>query len=168
MVPYEQLTDSGKRRRLFKVAELATKQYDFEVKHISFLVEETNIFYKIIDRLGNQYALKIFQEESSTLEDNLAEVYFVDLVSRTNKVTIPSVIQAKDGNYIQVITSKYTPEPKRVALYEWMEGEDLDGNENEHRFMQFGELTAHLHNSTYDISIPNELSPKSVGQGFLL
>lgn len=145
---------------LLEVAKLALARYDLKVKDVSFLVEATNMLFRVEDHSGNQFVLKIFQEESSTIEDNLAEVFLMNRIAEKNLVLLPSVVPAMDSSFIQVIKSETKDQPKRLALYTWLEGEDLDGNENRERFVQLGELTAKLHQATYGLKIPEHLSPK--------
>ncbi|MDP5276776.1 phosphotransferase enzyme family protein [Chengkuizengella axinellae] len=156
----EHKDETEQRKELDQIAELAADRYDLQIADMSYFTEETNTFYKITDVNGKSYALKIFQEESSTLEDNQVEIYFVNLVSQSDNISIPSIVSAKDGSQIQTIHSKYASTPKRVVLYTWVNGEDLDENENDQRFIKLGELTAQLHNATYRASIPTELSPR--------
>lgn len=142
------------------VAKLAIDRYDFKLKDLYFLAEETNILYKLTDTKGNTFLMKIFQENSSTLEDNHLEVYLMNLVSKRGGISIPSILPAADGSEIQEIKIDEGRSPVRVAIYSWLEGEDLDGNENEDRFIQLGELTARLHVATYGEKVPETFSPK--------
>ncbi|MFD1738897.1 phosphotransferase enzyme family protein [Bacillus salitolerans] len=145
---------STKDEELLQLAKLTLDRYEINVKEVFYLVEETNIFFKVMDQSGNSYALKLFQEESSTLEDNLAEIFMINLVTKNSNISLPSVIQAKDGSYVQFINSR------RLALYTWLEGDDFSGKESDELFIKFGELTAQLHQSTYGVSIPDTVSPK--------
>lgn len=160
MKPYESLTPTGIKRRLRKVAELAVEQYALKIESISFLDEATNVFFKLTDTNGEKYALKLFQEESSTIDDNLAEVFFIDTVKTNSDIEIPEVVPAEDGREVIVIESPYTPTAKRVAVYKWLEGDDLDGKESAERFFKLGAMTAKLHQATADTTIPGDLSPK--------
>ena len=54
------------------MVQVAIKEYDINVKSVSYFAEETNVFYKVANFAGNKYALKICEEESSKIEDNLA------------------------------------------------------------------------------------------------
>ncbi|MBD1373808.1 phosphotransferase [Hazenella sp. IB182357] len=152
--------------QLDDIAKRAIEMYDLDVREITFLLEETNIFYKVLDHAGQQYALKIFQTESSTLEDNKAEIFFMNIIRKSQHVSLPNVYIGKNGDEIQLVETIDSDIPKRVALYSWIEGEDLDGNENEARYEQFGELTALLHQATIDVNIPPEIKPKKWDEVF--
>lgn len=54
-------------------------------------MEEINIFYKLVDDNNAKYALKIFQEESITIEDNLANVFFIGEVKKNSGIIVLSV-----------------------------------------------------------------------------
>lgn len=142
------------------VVKLAVDRYDIQIHEIRFLAEETNILYKLTDVKGKNYLLKIFQEHSSTIEDNHMEVFVMDLVSRRSEISIPSIVTSKDGSSVQIIKVDEGSSPMRVIIYSWLEGEDLDGNENDERFIQLGEMTAQLHVATQSVKIPENFSPK--------
>ncbi|WLR42860.1 phosphotransferase [Bacillus carboniphilus] len=148
------------QKEYHNIAELAIEKYDLRIKDLSYFTEETNIFFKLTDYYDNQYLLKIFQEESSTLEDNLVEVFFISMINKDNNVSIPNIIKGINGDYIQLIDSKFFSNTKRVILYSWLEGEDLDENENETRFMQLGEVTALMHNTTMGLTLPESMIPR--------
>lgn len=142
------------------IATLAVANYNFKLQEIKFLAEETNILYKLTDDKGNPFILKIYQEDSCSLENILMEVYMMELVSQKGEVSVPFIMTAKDGSKIQEIKIDEDSEPKQVVVYSWLEGKELDGNENEERFVQLGELTAKLHNATYGATVPKTFSPK--------
>lgn len=160
MKTYKDLTPIGKKRRLKKLASYALSFYDIKVDKLDFLAEETNIFYKVVTEDGTKYALKIFQEESSTIEDNLAEVFFINTVRDNSDITVPSVIPSKENKYVLTLETEYFDIPKRVAIYTWVEGKDFDGMENDKRFYRLGQITAELHNATKDTIFPKGISPK--------
>lgn len=160
MKKFDQLTPIGQKRRLNKIARLALENYDLNLASVSYLTEETNVFFKVKDTDGNIYALKIFQEESSAIEDNLAEVYLIDQIQNKTDIEVCSVIQTRDGDSIVVIESDLTPTPKRIALYHWLPGLDLDGHETPERFRELGRITAKMHEATYDLKLPKNIKPK--------
>ncbi|WKA56550.1 phosphotransferase enzyme family protein [Planococcus shixiaomingii] len=142
------------------VAKLAADRYDIQLNEICFLAEETNILYKLSDTNGNKFLMKIFQNNSSNLEDNQLEVYMMNLVIQRGCISLPSILSATDGSEIQEIFLGEDRPPIRVAVYSWLEGEDLDSNETEERFIHLGEMTARLHAATFGEKVPKTFSPK--------
>ncbi|MEX1378286.1 MAG: phosphotransferase [Eubacteriales bacterium] len=160
MKEYNQLTPIGKKRRLKKLAIDVLKQYDIHIRAVVFLAEETNVFYKVVDTTGKKYALKIFQEESSTIDDNLAEVFLINEISTKTDIKVPSVIASKSNQSITVVETDCFDTPKRAALYSWVNGVALDGHESDQLFYALGQMTAKLHVATKDTIIPSSIHPK--------
>lgn len=150
-----------KYKHMYKhIVDEALKQYDLEIQSVEFLVEETNLFYKVVATDGTKYAMKLFQELSSNLEENLAEVFFLQSLGESFKGLIPTPILAKDGSGIITIHANEEGIDKRIALYSWVEGDDIDGIETLAMFEELGELVAKLHQKTAAIEIPDGISPK--------
>jgi len=145
---------------LRKVAELILAQYALNIKSIQYFTEETNLFFKVIDENGKKYTLKIFQEESSKIEDNLAEVFFMDALNKASNIPIQDIVHSINGDGVVVVKSKYTPLPKRAILYEWIEGEVFCGKESYRLFRRMGKIIAKMHTATKDVIIPENLNPK--------
>lgn len=150
-------SEQQRRKSLEDVARRALEFYPVEPEHVEFLVEETNVFFRVQDTRGKSFALKVFQEESSCLDDNNAEVYFLE---QLQDIPTPRVIRNRQGEGITLAHTPHFPIPKRVAMYTWMEGEDLDGKETPSRFFQLGSLMAQLHVQTRDWDIPAHIHPK--------
>ena len=147
----------GKYYEFESVAKKAMKEYDVAYRKIEFLTEETNVYFRVESENGESYALKIFQEESSSIDDNMAEVFFVSNISG---VETPEIVENRHGSGITVVESESFDKPKRTALYTWMDGEDFYENETEELFVKLGEITAQLHIKTRDIIIPAFIKPK--------
>jgi len=149
---------ANKKYQVLKlIAQEALKQYELKCNSVEFMVEETNMFFKVTCKDGTNYALKIFQEESSSLDDNRAEIYFLN---QLKYIETSEVIKNKHGEGITIVKSKHTDIPKRVAIYTWLEGEDFEGNETEELFTKVGELAAMLHLQTMGLNIPADIKPK--------
>lgn len=141
-----------------KIALKALEQFDIEYEYIDFLVEETNIFFEVFGK--DHVVLKIFQEESSKTEDNLIEDFFLDEIAKRTEIVVPYMIPSKNGDKIVFIESEDFDTLKRVALYNYVEGKDLDGNETRELFEELGKVTAKLHLASKEIKIPKEMEPK--------
>ncbi|PCH91671.1 MAG: hypothetical protein COB85_08855 [Bacteroidetes bacterium] len=145
---------------LKKIAELALEKYEIESVAMDFLTEETNVFFKVIDSNNNVYALKIYQEESSTLDDNQAELFLLDAVKKNSDLFVPEVFLDNSGKGIVNVQLDAGSSKKRVALFKWIEGIDFFGNETIKHFQGLGKMLAKLHMATLDIVIPKNINPK--------
>ena len=143
-----------------RLSEAAMEKYNIEVEDIDFFIEASNAFYKIRDKSGDKFLIKIFQEESSKIEDNLAEVFFIDTIREKTNIIVPTIISSKTGQSVIEIKSEEFPVPKRAILYKWIDGKDFYGKESYEYFTKLGSITAKLHLATRNISIPKEINPK--------
>lgn len=149
-----------KEERLLEVAKLAVARYPLAVEDVHFVVEETNRFYQVTTKSKQRYALKIFDDDSSTLQDNRLEAFFLQALREVSDIAVPEVITAEDGSAIQTIDSDYTPDTKRVAVYSWIDGQDLAGNECKENLQELGRLTALLHQAASKLRVPANLTPR--------
>lgn len=160
MKRFDQLTELGKKRRLYKVVQLALQQYDLTIISIRYYTEATNILYLLKDNNGFLYACKIFEESSSKIEDNKAEAYFINQVDKLTSLNIPSIIPNNDGSDISIVNSDLFKQPIRIAIYKWLRGIDFDGHETPKRFFQLGQIMATMHEVTKKLKLPLGISPK--------
>lgn len=162
MKKFEDLTRLGRIRRCKKIIEEGLNDYDLKVQSLTFLEEATNVFYKLIDTQGHKYAVKVYQELSSDLEDAVIEMYFLKMVSEHTDIVVPKVYPNIKGDDVTVVDTKYDDVSKRVAVYEWMDGVDLDEKEEEKHFVEIGKIMAKLHDLSQKKAIPKELNPKKI------
>lgn len=162
MKEFNDLTRLGRIRRAKKIVLEGLVQYDLKVREMTFLTEDTNIFYKAIDEKGRSYAIKIYQEFSSNLDDSKVEMFFLDYVSKHTEVVVPRGVTNKSGHFVTVIDSKYDTVKKRMSVYEWMDGKDLDEREEVSYFEQIGSIMAELHNHAEHIELPCDIHAKRI------
>ena len=140
------------------VAIKALKEFDVDYDKLEFLTEETNVFFEVSGK--DHVVLKIFQEESSKIEDNLIEAFMLEEVTKRTNIVVPTMLFSKLGKQVVFIESDEFDMVKRVAVYKYIEGEDFDGKETPLLFERLGEVTATIHNASKSIVIPDNLIPK--------
>lgn len=146
------------KKKYKNVVIKALKEYDIEYDMINFLIEETNVFFEVT---GNPHVVvKIFQEESSKIEDNLIEAITLEEISSRTNIVVPSIMKSKEGKQVIFVESDDFDIVKRVAVYKYIEGDDFDGKETLPLFESLGEITATIHKALKDVILPNNLIPK--------
>lgn len=138
----------------------ALDKYDLDVVKTDFFCQYTNVFYKVYDSAGEVYGLKICQEESNKLEDNLCEVFFLSQLCDKVDFPVPQIVKNKDGMGVTLISSDVFDIPKRTILYKWIEGKEFESNRTEELFFELGRAMAQLHKVTDGVSIPVKIEPK--------
>lgn len=161
MKKFDELTRLGRIRRARKIVLEGLKEYDIKIDRLDFLEEATNIFFKI--KSGNEkYAVKIYQELSSNLDDSLIEAHFLKEVRNKTDIIVPEVVNNRSDEPITVVDTKFAEIPKRIAVYTWMDGTEFDEREKEEHFVQIGKIMAKLHQLSETIEIPDDLKPKKL------
>lgn len=138
----------------------ALEKYDLDVVKTDFFCQYTNVFYKIHDSAGKVYGMKICQEQSNKLEDNLCEVFFLSQLSDKVDFPVPQIVKSKDGMGVTLISSDVFDIPKRTILYKWIEGKEFEANRSVELFFELGRAMAQLHKATDGVSIPEKIKPK--------
>lgn len=151
MKNYNALTAGGKKKRLAKLVARGLESYDVQVQSIKYLDTHTNMFFKITDDNQKTYAAKVVMDPFIAVEDNLQEIDLLACLAKHPDIKVPKVIQNKDGESVITVESQYTPQAHRMILYEWFEGKDLDGHENEQTFRAVGSVTAQIHAAFKDL-----------------
>lgn len=153
-----------KIEKFLQVAQEAIKQYGLDVVNIEYLCEETNMFFTVYTT-NKLYVLKIFQEESSKLEDNLLEVFMLNEVSTKTDIIVPSVFFSKANEPI-VFCEDIDGNIKRIALYDYLEGTDFDGLETKENVFELGKIVGKMHKASQTFVLPNTMDPKKWDQVF--
>ncbi len=149
-----------------EIAKKAIIEYDLQVASLEFLIEETNIFYLIKTEKSEKFVLKIFQEESSNINDNLSEHYFLGVIAEKTDIISPRVIQNKKGETVTKIKFPNKRGYKRTALYQYEQGDSIYGKEDMRYFRNVGKMMAKMHIATYDLVLPDYVNPKKWGKIF--
>jgi len=149
----------GEIMKYLELANLALEQYDIEPISLEFLMEATNVFF-LVHTADKNYVLKIFQEDSSSINDNLTEHFMIGAIKEKSNVMTPMVIENKDGSTITKITYGNHRGYKRVAVYEYFEGIPIDGTETLETFIEVGKVMAKMHLATENLQFPEHINPK--------
>jgi Ser/Thr protein kinase RdoA (MazF antagonist) len=150
--------DIKQQEKYKQIAIEALKQYDVKYDTLDFLTEETNVFFDVKGK--EHYVIKICQEESSILEDNLIEAFYLDQVSSKTDIVVPNIIRSKKDEVAVFVNSDLFKIEKRAILYEFVDGIDFDENETDELFYELGRVTAKMHNATENVVLPKELTPR--------
>lgn len=162
MKKFNELTRLGRIRRARKIVLESLEYYDFTVKKLDFLIEETNIFFKITTQENVKYAIKLYEELSSNYDDSIAEAYFLTEISNHLDIIVPSIVENKNGDVITLIDTEYDDVQKRLAVYTWMDGKDIDEKENTRLFRKIGVIMAKLHKFSKNLQVPKTIKSKKL------
>lgn len=161
MKPYNQLTRLGKLRRMRSLASKALTAYDLRVKWVKFLADDTNISFKVRSTDGDNYVLRIYSDEETTLAENQAEVYWLEALRRDTDLRFTEPVPRVDGSTITLASHEGIPGEKRCILFTWVPGRVLEEGLSTGNYFKLGVTLAKLHDHAESIRpLPESIQPK--------
>ena len=161
MKPYNQLTRLGKLRRMRRLAVKALTEYDLRVKWVKFLADDTNISFKVRSAAGDNYVLRIYSDEETTLAENQAEVYWLEALRRDTDLRFAEPVPRVDGSTITLASHEGIPGEKRCILFTWVPGRALEESLSTANYFKLGATLAKLHDHAESIRpLPESIRPK--------
>jgi Ser/Thr protein kinase RdoA (MazF antagonist) len=167
MKPYKQLTRRGKLKRMRSLAVKALAEYDLRIQWIKFLADDTNISFKIHSVGGDNYVLRIYSDEETTLTENQAEVFWLKALKRDTALKFTEPVPRADGESITFASVPGVPGEKRCILFTWVPGRVLENNLNPQNYFNLGVTMASLHDHAETlIPLPDLIQPKKWDRAF--
>jgi Ser/Thr protein kinase RdoA (MazF antagonist) len=167
MKPYDELTRLGKLRRMRSLASRALSDYDLRVEWIKFLADDTNISFKVRSADGDNYVLRIYSDEETTLSENQAEVFWLGSLKRDTDLKFTEPVPRKDGEFITLTSAAGIPGEKRCILFTWVPGRVLELSLSPQNYFKLGVTLAKLHDHAESLRpLPASIQPKKWDQAF--
>jgi Ser/Thr protein kinase RdoA (MazF antagonist) len=167
MKPYSELTRLGKLRRLHLLAVKALENYALDVKWIKFLTIETNTMFKVQSLEGENFVLRIYSDEETTLTENQTEIFWLHALMRDTNLRVSEPVARKDGEFISIVNVPGVPGDKRCVLFRWIPGRVLENYLNPDNYFQLGVVMARLHDHAESLRpLPPSIQPKKWDRAF--
>jgi Ser/Thr protein kinase RdoA (MazF antagonist) len=167
MKPYNELTHRGKLRRLHRLAVKALEDYDLNVKWIRFMTIETNTMFKVQSEEGENYVLRIYSDEETTLKENQTEIFWLQALIRDTDLKVSVPVTRKDGESITITAIPGVPGERRCVLFKWIPGRALENYLNPGNYFKLGETMAKLHDHAETLKpLPADIQPKKWDKAF--
>jgi len=159
--PYADLSRLGKIRRLRQVALKALEQYDLRVKWVKFLTIETNTMFQIRTEDNRRFVLRIYSDEETTLQENQAEIFWLNALKRDTDLSITEPVARRDGTYITVVSVPGVPGERRCIVFKWIPGRPLETCLSPENYYKLGQALAKLHHHASTLKpLPSTINPK--------
>lgn len=167
MKPYDELSRTGKLRRMRKLVIKVLADYNLDPAWVKFLADDTNISFKIRSREGENFVLRIYSDEETTLTENQAEVYWLNALKRDTDIKLTKPVERKDGEYITIAHQEGIPGEKRCILFTWVPGRVLEYSLSPENYYKLGVILAKLHNHSEALRpLPESINPKKWDKAF--
>jgi Ser/Thr protein kinase RdoA (MazF antagonist) len=167
MKPYNKLTQRGQLRRLHCLAVKVLEDYEFDVKWIKFMTIETNTMFKVQSEEGENFVLRIYSDEETTLKENKTEIFWLNALINDTDLKVSEPVPRRDGEYISITTVPGVPGEKRCVLFKWIPGRILENYLNPKNYYKLGETMARMHDHAESLKpIRPSIQPKKWDKAF--
>ena len=153
MRPFEDLTDTGKARRLRTVAAAALERYDLRVRGLRLITNEFNAVFRV-DSDDDTFVLRVNLPNRRSLAEIEAEMRWLHALATETTVGVPSPVPASGGDLLVSVSAPGFPEPRHCVLFGWIGGTDLAARLTEANITELGALTAQLHQHALSFDPP--------------
>jgi len=149
------------------LAVKALAEYDLRVQWIKFLADDTNISFKARSLDGENYVLRIYSDEETTLTENQAEVFWLQALKRDTALNIAEAVPRRDGESITIANVPGVPGEKRCILFTRVPGRVLENSLNTQNYYKLGVTMAKLHDHAESLKpMPASIRPKKWDRAF--
>jgi len=144
-IPFGDLTDAGRLRRLRGIAVAALNQYDLARPTLTFHAFATNVLYRVTTPAGERFVLRLAVPGWRTHDDHLAEAAWLDALARDTTVRAPRIVPARSGAQVLPLSAPGVPGTWDAMLMTWLPGRLLGHHLNVRNLAKLGALFAELH-----------------------
>ena len=145
MKPYQQLTNTGKLRRLHTLAEQVLKAYDLQQPQVRFHSFATNLLYRVKTFQGERFMLRLAYPGWRTYEDLLSEALWLKALAEETDIPVPGVLESLSGERVLRIDLPGIPDQWYMTLMRWVPGRLLGHYVTTRNLVKKGALFAKLH-----------------------
>ena len=154
--------------RLMKLAQAALVHYPIYVQVVQSLVMSTNALFRVTDKTGTAFVLRVCAPGEHDWRDHAAEALWLDALARDGAVSVPHLVHTHNGDVSARASAPGVPEPRDCMVFSWVPGKPIEdaAAETPEVFEAFGELSAQLHQHAATLQVPEDLQPMRWDKAF--
>jgi Ser/Thr protein kinase RdoA (MazF antagonist) len=153
--PFGQLDVQGQKEHVLELARAVLLEYPFEVQSIEIINYEFNATFKVVTTKNEIFALRINVNSDRTYENLCGEIAFVSFLNEKQAVNLPKPIASKKGEFALTVASSLLERDLGVALYSWLEGDELGDEPTDDALRKLGAAMAAMHQATTHFALPD-------------
>jgi Ser/Thr protein kinase RdoA (MazF antagonist) len=151
---YEELTNTGRARRLRVTAMRAAAEYGLDVCELRQLTVHANYIFRLTTSDGERFALRVQRPGLHQPIDTELELWWVQQLSARG-LPVAAVVPNLADEVVTVIDgTAEVPDSQRCVLFEWLPGSAAD-QDVPGFWRQLGSLAARLHDHSCGLDVPS-------------
>jgi Ser/Thr protein kinase RdoA (MazF antagonist) len=127
------------------LARDALVDYGLGGAELRLLKYSWNTVFRVDAPSGERYVLRVSRPGVRDLLDIESELAWMDALARETDIVVPAPIRTKDGELVTRRATAGVPEPRHVALFEWVGGRHAVRSPSERVIALLGETMACMH-----------------------
>ncbi len=143
--PFKELTNTGKLRRVRRLALAALDHYGLSVSRMAVVSYHLNVLYRVETTGGERYALRISHPTWRDDVELRSELDWLAALARETDIGAHEPLPNRDGAFITTVAVEGVPEPRRAVLFSWAPGVQLAERLTDANVEAMGVLSASLH-----------------------
>jgi Ser/Thr protein kinase RdoA (MazF antagonist) len=113
--------ETGRTRRLGRLARRALEANDLEVERLSPLKVSQNWMYRLVTADGRRFAVRVNRPGMRSPLDIASEMHWLAALRRDTDLAVPAPLADRSGAYVQVVDDGEGT-PHAVSVFSWIEG----------------------------------------------
>jgi Ser/Thr protein kinase RdoA (MazF antagonist) len=167
MKDFSQLTNRGRALRLRRMALVALRQYDLDVKRVRLLSNDLNGIFRVDLAGGQKVVLRVcLPEGGHSLPEIRSEMMWLAALSRDTGLGVPRPFANRAGALVTTVEAVGVPQARHCVVFGWMPGPDLADRLTLENVHKLGALSAQLHAHAETFQPPPDFSIKTADSVF--
>ena len=142
---FDDLPAEERVARLRRLAERALERYDLPSPSIDLITDDWNCVFRVDAADGSRLVLRVSLPGRRTLAEVRGEMVWLAAIAAEGNLVVPVPRAARDGSLAVEVRAEGVPQPRTVAVFGWIEGEQLANVMTERNLETYGEMAARLH-----------------------
>ncbi len=126
------------------LARNALAAYDVTIDRLTLLGRHQNLMFKLVTTDGRRYAVRVNLPGMRSELDIASEMTWLAALERDTDLVVPRPLPTRDGRLMTVATAEGVPEPRAVAVFDWIDGRTVGDSLGRPVARQMGEALGRL------------------------
>ncbi len=131
-------------RRLAVLARNALAAYDVGIDRLSLLGRHQNTMFKLVTTDGRRFVVRVNIPNMRSELDIASEMAWLAALHRDTDLVVPRPLATRDGALMTVAAAPGVPEPRSVAVFDWIDGRTVGDALGRPILRQMGEALGRL------------------------
>jgi len=109
-------------RQLAVLARSALAAYDLKIDRLTLLGRHQNTMFKLVTPDGRRFVVRVNIPRMRSELDIASEMAWLAALHRDTDLVVPRPLETRDGRLMTVASAPGVPEPRSVAVFDWISG----------------------------------------------